>query len=70
MMWNRLKNMKCPKCNKGIREFASFYMCNNRKCEFKINKEKFDRIVDGMYSKKLTKIKEEDNLSDLSDLKL
>lgn len=47
MNWNNLKSMKCPNCgvilNKGDKTFA----CAN--CDFKINKEKFDGLVDKLY---------------------
>jgi hypothetical protein len=65
MKWEMLKKMKCPKCSKAIKRVAGVYACTA--CEFVINAERFDVIVDRLY-KKGRKPSEEDNASALNNL--
>jgi len=52
MMWQRLKSMRCPKCNKQIVRdmLKDGYKC--QKCDFFIGKEKFNQVVSGLYEPK------------------
>jgi len=74
MIWNRLKNMKCPKCGNDISEVSNGkqigYGCQTKgyECTFFVGKEKFNQIIDNMYknSKPIFK-SEEENLSELNN---
>lgn len=50
MIWSRLKNMKCPKCNTDMQKLPSpMYQCKNQKCGMTIGEEKFNKIVTDLY---------------------
>lgn len=49
MIWSRLKNFKCPKCNGQLSALLS---CQNKKCDFTITKDRFDRLVADLYRPK------------------
>lgn len=66
-MWNRLKNMKCPKCNHGISSTGLSYECNQKKCTFKIGIQEFNDLVGRLYKKTPSKT-EEDNQVGLNNL--
>ena len=68
MIWQRLKNMKCPTCNGFLKENSkmSGYKCN---CGFFVTKEKFEAIVDKLYKKGDRSLDEYDkNLGELNNL--
>lgn len=58
LIWSRLKDMKCPRCSKNVElhaigEFA--IRCTNKnkeKCDFKMRKDTFDRVINQIYSPK------------------
>lgn len=66
MIWERLKNMKCPVCNGFLKEKTKGYVCN---CGFFCSKGKFDAIVNKMYHKNKRLVEDSDkNLSELNNL--
>lgn len=70
MIWSRLKNYACPKCNsKPLKPVSQFYQCPNfrKKCDFVISDTKFDMVVTGLHRKK-TAVAEDDQLSELNNL--
>jgi len=79
MIWSRLKNNLCPKCNnllqaKGI--IDTMYECSKASCDFLIASERFDEIVEDLYNPKLRKHRpfpraydsEESRMSELNNL--
>jgi len=67
MNWNNLKSMKCPKDGKLLEEHVSLY--SHKGCDFKIHKEKFDKIVSDMYAPKVKRCATfEENLCALNNL--
>ena len=71
MNWNNLKNGKCPKCNAvvGFESVKQMYTCSNMAegCDFRIGKEKFEKIVNDLYKPK-NRPSFNDNLSELNNL--
>lgn len=67
MIWNNLKNGKCPKCSgklvMGLLDII--YPCSS--CDFKIGKEKFESIAFGKPAKRC-EWPEEQNLAELNNL--
>jgi len=55
-VWDRLKNMCCPKCNASLTEEANGYRCSKEiwdgKCKFFITRAKFDATVASLYAPK------------------
>ncbi|HCC05013.1 TPA: hypothetical protein DEP58_01745 [Patescibacteria group bacterium] len=49
MIWSRLKNYKCPKCNALLQDSGQLHTCT--KCTFSINKQKFEEIITGKNKK-------------------
>lgn len=68
MNWKALKNFKCPNCGSQLtQQGITRMMVIDCQCGFKITKEKFDRIVGGMY-KRVPPVSEEQKLSELNNL--
>lgn len=77
MMWDRLKLMRCPKSNGELQydEVFWIYKCQHPNCDFKINKERFDEVVENLYKPKRQRpqhfgslLDEESNMSALNNL--
>lgn len=66
--------MRCPKCNLNLcgSLLDTTYQCEGNadgSCTFAIGKEKFDKLVDGMYTKLPAKFQtDDDRLSELNNL--
>lgn len=67
MIWSRLKNIKCPKCNTELQTHHDYFSCLNQKCTFKIQKNRFNAIVESLYQGKTPSV-EEDNFHKLQNL--
>lgn len=59
MKWNRLKDMKCPKCSSSKllnllekEDGMPYYKCMSTKCEFIVGKTRFEEIINSLYLKK------------------
>jgi len=53
LIWSRLKNLKCPKCNTDIlREDDGSFVCTKKRCSFKIELHTFDKVVSSTYKSK------------------
>lgn len=62
MIWSRLKNFKCPKCNKDLKERLGgrAVSCSNYpECDLMIGKERFDELVLEQYKSKRQRIKDD-----------
>ena len=73
MIWSRLKNNCCPKCNsllqaKGVLD--TMYECSKTTCDFSITSARFDEIIQDMYRPKRYQMtpNEYDNLAGLNNL--
>lgn len=73
MIWSRLKNNCCPKCNnllqaKGIIE--TVFECTKTTCDFSISESRFNEIVQDMYRPRRYQMtpSEYDNLAALNNL--
>jgi hypothetical protein len=58
-----MKSFKCPKCKFPLADMKSYIACAG--CSFKINKKKFNEIVESLYSGK--KVDVEDNFERLQN---
>lgn len=52
MIWSRLKNIKCPKCNGDLTDHGHYYKCKKKTCDFHISTEKFNGVVKKLYLQK------------------
>ena len=52
MMWGRLKDMLCPKCNADLKAgvLSDELLCTI--CDFRISRMKFDNVVGNLYNPK------------------
>lgn len=66
MIWNRLKNKKCPHCNHSLIN-SSFEMLQCCICPFKIKKNRFDEILTDLYRSK-SEYNKEDKQEELNNL--
>lgn len=64
MKWDRLKDMKCPKCGGQL---SVLLYCKDVDCNFSISQAKFDRLVGSMYKPKIPTHNEDDNLEFLNN---
>lgn len=64
LVWRRLKDMKCPKCNSDVKSglLSDEITCTN--CDFRISRVKFDKIVGDLYRPKAERDAIEDNLAE------
>ena len=51
LIWSRLKNFKCPKCNSYLKrdQLTNGYNCSN--CDFFVGRERFDNLVNSLHKK-------------------
>ena len=51
MIWSRLKNVCCPKCNRMLNQNwgRKGYECTNKECGFFITDEKFESVINSLY---------------------
>lgn len=52
LIWSRLKNFKCPKCNQDLISAQSGERgvgCEYEECNFYISQPVFDRVVENLY---------------------
>lgn len=69
LIWNRLKSMKCPKCNSALRSIPTDYIaCSRKGCVFSMNTVKFNEVVKNLYSKGMQVNENKDNLAELNNL--
>lgn len=71
LLWSRLKNMRCPKCNGGLMQDrdTGMFNCLQAKCDFKMSPAKFNEVVKSLYSKGMqVDANREDNLTALNNL--
>ena len=54
MLWRRLKDFKCPKCNTQLEHQLDHdrYVCTDKDCDFKIGKKKFNSVVTSLHKPK------------------
>lgn len=48
-IWNRLKDMKCPRCANRIEPRGASYVCT-KDCGFVVRKDRFDEIIKSLYN--------------------
>ena len=63
-IWNRLKNMRCPKCNGVVKNGILSDEVQCSECDFRISAEKFNKIVGDLYRPKAQRDEVEDNLAE------
>lgn len=72
MNWKKLKDNKCPKCDRLLKEEKHAYKCSSRTCDFLVSKSKFDSIIRNLYIQaersQYRNIDEDENLSRLNEL--
>lgn len=68
MIWGRLKNFKCPECNRGLFHNALKKTYDCAIDGFSISYQKFDSLVGELYGKKALTEDENTRLSELNNL--
>jgi hypothetical protein len=51
MNWNALKSMACPQSGHALEEARYGYRCSSERCTYFITKEKFDGLVQSLYTR-------------------
>ena len=59
LVWSRLKSMKCPKCGSFIEEHFDREGYECVKCNMFISKERFNSLVNSLYSKPTLDLQDE-----------
>lgn len=74
MIWEKLKDWKCPKCTTHMLQengmLSDNLTCTNPFCDFKIKKTKFEEIVARLYKKEDRSFDPDQRLSELNNLEL
>jgi hypothetical protein len=71
MIWSRLKNLKCPNCNKSLEKISGLlggYSCSSQKCSFTISDIRFDEVVNNLYKRPPTRVHIPTDLENSEDL--
>lgn len=55
MDWNKLKEMKCPKCSGNLQDSTMGYICTKGSCEFRISYDRFRDVANSVYVGKRNK---------------
>jgi len=75
MNWERLKEVKCPRCGNKLESgtpYVEEFRCSDSHCFFKIHERRFEELVSTMHKRNDYKtFREVDrNLEDLNNLEL